>query len=714
MDADAVYDANAGEPEAELSNVDLLEGISSGGGIMRELESAGELLIRDELDLACSSEKLVNLNILLLHVATRESDFEAFVSEKEHILSDSFEKALEFDFLSGFLDSEVRELYNFMSTLHTQIISAREIVSSCEHLGEVFKEMEEKLHDSEESLKQLLDQVSEIRMQSAKFQRISLSFCEHENWRDDKGVDFLENGEFSNLNAKIKMQTAEQQRHILRMLEKSLARELDLEKKVVESRQIEEELKLQLHSSGHEAFCMEEEAEVVWERLFEAENAAEVLMGISKEILGRLQIVQFNLNCSIQREGELGSKLQDSVEKLNAEDGALQKLESSSAELNDFLLSQKNTLKTSLREAEDKLILADSEVFTLREKVSSLENQLKESESRLLNAKASADGSQDLYSKIHEMVNEIEDLKEKFSNAENRAESAEAKCKLLTETNMELNEELGILKNSGITSEKVDSLVRQLRESGIKLQHAAASVEASQEKQTMLYSAIGDMENVIEDLKSKVSKTESRAESAEDKCIILSESNSDLNGELHFLRIRMKCLEASLHQAEETKMATAKDIGIRTKVITELVMQLALERERLHKQISSLTKKNKILIENMKRTSKDPSITMSHDGKGNGKEFLVSKHDFSTATCAKESEEEVAEFSATSFELNKEPKNLFVGETEIEAADSTSKLENVRNIDARQLNLKYISVAVLTLVISAVAAFLCQHLNGQF
>uniref|UniRef100_A0A5B7ACU0 Putative WPP domain-interacting tail-anchored protein 1 n=1 Tax=Davidia involucrata TaxID=16924 RepID=A0A5B7ACU0_DAVIN len=720
MDTDAVHDATvpiedvtAGEPEAELSNVDLHEGISSSGDIMRELESSGEVLTRVELDLACSSEKLVNLNVLMMHVATRESDFEVFVSEKEHILSDSVEKALEFDLLSGILDSEVRELDNFMPTLQTEIINAREIVSSFEHLGEVVKEMEDKLYDSEESLKQSLDQLSEIRVQSAKFQRMLLSFHGQENWEGGKGVDILENGEFSNLNAKIKMQTAEQQRHILRMLEKSLARELDLEKKVAESRLIEEELKLRLHSSEHETFCMEEEAAVVWERLFETDNATEVLMGISKEILGRLQIVQFNLNSSIQREGELRSKLQDSVEKLKAEDSALQKLESSSPELNEFLVSQTNTLKTSLGEAKDELILANSEAFTLTEKVSSLENQLKESEFQLLNVKASADGSRDLYSEIHEMGNVIEDLKEKVSKAESRAEGAKAKCKLLTETNMQLNEELGILKSSGITSEKVDSLERQLREYNIQLQHAVASAEASLEKQSMLYTAIGDMENLIEDLKLKVSKAESRAESAEEKCIILSKSNSDLNEELNFVKVRMECLEASLHQVEETKMATAKDISIRTKVITELVMQLALERERLHKQISSLTKQNKILIENLQHSSKDPSVTMSHDSKRNGKEFLLSKHDFSTTTYAKESEEEVTKFSTTRFELDKKPKNVSVGETEIGPADSTSKLETLRNIDARQLNLKYVFIAILVLVISALAVFLFQHPNGQ-
>ncbi|MEI4889758.1 hypothetical protein, partial [Klebsiella pneumoniae] len=77
-------------------------------------------------------------------------------------------------------------------------------------------------------------------------------------------------------------------------------------------------------------------------------------------------------------------------------------------------------------------------------------------------------------------------LKEKITNAESRADSAEAKCELLTENNMVLNEQLNLLKGSGNTSERVDSLERQLRESDILLQHAVASAEASQEKQNLL------------------------------------------------------------------------------------------------------------------------------------------------------------------------------------------------------------------------------------
>lgn len=377
----------------------------------------------------------------------------------------------------------------------------------------------------------------------------------------NQGTDFLKDGQFLSVNAKIKMQTVEQQRHILRLLEKSLDREMDLEKKLTDSRQFEEELKMRLFSSERDMYCMEEEAADAYERCFEAENAREILMGTSKELLGRLHVLQFNLKSLSQRETDLRSKLEGSKEELDAKGSALQKLGSSSARLNDFLVAQTESLKASLKETVDKLILSDSEAFTLKEKVSLLEEQLKECE------------------------NVVENLKENVSGAENKAHSAETKYKLLSETNVELNEELGLLKGRGINLEKVESLEKQLRHSDIQLQHAVASAEASEEKQKMLYSTISDMQNLIEDLKTKVLKAENRVDSTEEKLIILSESNAELNDELSFLRGRLKCLEASLQQSEETKIETAKVISNRTKVMRNLVMQLAIEREHLHQQV---------------------------------------------------------------------------------------------------------------------------------
>ncbi|KAK4477535.1 hypothetical protein RD792_016764 [Penstemon davidsonii] len=558
MGSDAIQDgsasienASSGELEAESVNIDSLEVVSSGGYITGELESAAETLTRVELDLACSSEKLVNLDVLVMHVASRENDFEAFAGEEDHTFKGSVEKSLEFDLLYGYLDSEVRELDSFLSALQTEIASFWWAISSFRHIDDSFKQMEEKLQDCEESLKLSIEQLSDIKVQSANFRRILLSSSGDEKWKDDNDLAGIETGDLSDIDAKIKMQTAEQQRHVLRMLEKSLAREMDLEKKLSESRQTEEELKLRLQQ---EVLCMEEEAEDIWERLIVAENSAEILLGVSKELSGKMQMAQFNINGSIQREGELRSILQDLYEQLKEKDFALHASESLSTEL--------------------------------VEKVTSLEQKLSELESQLQGVKDSSEQNKELHSEISKTKYLSDKEKEKASEAEKRAESAEAECKLLRESNLELNKDLGRLKSStDDATERVKQLEKQLKDSEIKRLHAEASAEASQEKQNMLDCTITDMENLIDDLKLKVVKAENQTESAEDKCIILSESNAELIEEIAFLRGKIKSLETSLHQADESKKATAKDISMRTKFIADLILQLALERERLHKQV---------------------------------------------------------------------------------------------------------------------------------
>ncbi|KAL3525806.1 hypothetical protein ACH5RR_014178 [Cinchona calisaya] len=682
MDAEVINrasvseDVYASELEVESNNVDSLEVMSSSGDIMQELESAGEVLTKVELDLACFSEKLLNLDILVMHVGARENDFEAFVLEKDNRFDDSAEKALEFDILSGILESEVNEVDNFIVALHIEIDNARGTISSSKNFGEAFKDMQEKLLDCEKSLKQSVEQVSEMKAQSNKFQMIS-STCS--GVKGDKDIESLENSYFSGLNSKIKMQTAEQQRHILRMFEKSLARELDLEKKLTDLRQSEEILELRLQQ---EVFCMEEEVEVVWEKLFEAENSAEVFLWTSKDLMSQLQIVKFNLNGCVHREGELRSKCQELSEQLITNNIALQKSESINADL--------------------------------KAKLSSSEKLVKESELQLFNLKDSAEEQRESHSKIHELEELVSDLKVKVSEAEKRADSAEAESKLLRDTNMELNKDLSLVKSDNTsTLDTVNILKKQLRESDIQLQHAVASAEASQETQTMLCSTINDMEDLIEDLKSKVLKAESQTESAEEKCIILSETNSDLKEELNFLRNRMECLEASLHHAEETKRATAKDIGIRTKLISDLIMKLALERERLHNQITLLTKEKKFLLKRLQHMSKDYSVTARKDIEDGNKGFPLSRNDLSSGTSLKETNSE-AEFSITSHELDKANKDVLMGKADVGIAESTSKLDTVRNIDARQLKSKYVLVAVFVFVISALVSALFQHPSNQF
>jgi hypothetical protein len=128
------------------------------------------MLTRLDLSLACFSEKVSNLRNFVMHLATMESEFET--SEKDHMTGiGSVEKVLEFDLLCGALDSLVRELDEFLDSLHYGIVEARERVCSCTHLVEGFITLQDKLLDYEECLRQSVEMFIEIKIHSASFQR---------------------------------------------------------------------------------------------------------------------------------------------------------------------------------------------------------------------------------------------------------------------------------------------------------------------------------------------------------------------------------------------------------------------------------------------------------------------------------------------------------------------------------------------------------------
>lgn len=350
------------------------------------------------------------------------------------------------------------------------------------------------------------------------------------------------------------MYNVEHQRHILQSYEKSLAKELDLEKKFTDARNSADDLKLKLRCAEVEIFNMEEAMEVIMARTLQAENASEIHLGLFKELSEKLHI-------------ELRSQLQEGETSL-----ATQKAES--AEFDGVHSLDMNGTEPN------------PEVFALREKVSSLEEQLRVSEKELHQQKASADESQQqksaLYSQLIEMEHVIKNLKENVLQAETRALTAENNCELLTNTNREINEDLNVLRHN--IEERTNLLQRKLKESQMQLEHAQVSIEANEEKQNMLNTTRIDMENLIEDLKGKVLKAEGRADAAESKCSLLTETNVELTDELSFLRGRLECL-TSLHQADEAKLATEKDVRMRAKAIADLIKKLASERERLQLQV---------------------------------------------------------------------------------------------------------------------------------
>lgn len=632
--------------DAALEKLYSLKGFSTKENDIQDLDISLQAFTEIDHRLAYSSEKLVNLHVLYIYLLARENHLEEIDSKNTCDLENSFEKAMMFDLLSGILDFEATELDNFMDTLHEEIVDARHKILSCRHLTEVFFIMDEKLQDSEESKKQLQQQLLELKIQSSRLHKSLVAF-QHENWEMGKALNLSENSHVSNVKVKTKDQRmVEQQRYILRMLEKSLARELDLEKKLAESRN-NEELKLKLRYTEQVAFYMEEAAEVVWGRFLEADNATEVLMGISKSIMGRLQVTEFNLNGYMQRENELKLNIQILIEQLKAKDAALEKNGSCNVNVDD---TQENT-----------------EVLDLREKVKILEEEQKNFEVQI---NSLSEENEACHEHLIEIENFAESLKESIDIAENRAESAEAKVTQLTETNLELTEELNFLKGSASTAEKkVGSLEKQLRELDIQLQNAKASSEAGQEQQNMLYTAIWDMEILIEELKSKVSKAEGNKDSAEEQCIMLSENNLELHKELDLFKSRMLCMKTSLDHASSTKLSSAKEIDTRTKFIMDLVMQLATERERINKQLDALKQENKSLVGKLKETK----IGACDNGLINRNEDQASNIDSSNDSCTKSFDEEGMEHFNKTFQ---------VGEQSEVATSSVSanKPTNWRNI----------------------------------
>ncbi|CAN6873773.1 unnamed protein product [Brassica oleracea] len=646
----SVDDNDSLVPQPSSSKESLLEDISLTGQAINhhpELSTASQVLIKVELDFAFVSEKLVNLSLLTMQLGSREHDFESFAShnkeDKEEEEDDLAEKALEFDLLSSFLNSEVKEVESLVGFLQNEIQNAR--VTMISPFQDDDGDLEGKFHDAEQSLDQLMDQVVEMKKQSNSFHKLSPGSDELGSWSGGVAAESQTDGEFGDLSAKIKMQTADQQRNVLRMLEKSLAKEMELEKKLSESRNAEYQLEIKLYSSEQDVLYMEEVIEDAYSRWLEAENSSEVFKGMLKEMSGKLQILKFNLSGSFKRETNLKSELVD-------KESALHKLDSSNGRLGDFLMAQTEGLKESLREAEEKLILLSTENSTLSEKVSSLEEQL------------------------NDATDLNEDLKEKLA----RAEEAESECR-------KLEDELGSFRAKGYTPEKLESLEKHLRDLDHQLELAVAAVEASKEKQSLLYSTVSDMEDVIEDLKSKVSKAENRADYTEEKLITVSESNADLNEELKFCRGRLKEAERYLQQAEERKLQTAKDIAQHNKIMKKLVLQLASERERLHKQINNLSRENRVLMVKLKKVGKT-GFTES--------ENISPKSDQSSLPCYQESKLQATVTSLTDQE-------------EEEETESTSDIGSVRRLDAGGLGFKHILFAILVIFMSSMAYLMSQQ-----
>ncbi|KAM3196387.1 hypothetical protein ACQJBY_072201 [Aegilops geniculata] len=645
-----------------------------------------ESLTRVELDLAFASEKLLNLEMLVMEIARRATEFEPLTLESGSVSSETAEDAFELDTLYGILDAEVQELDDMISSLQIDAKNVEDKVYDEESGGKV----KAKLDAAMASLKQMQDLIADIRKESAKFEK-PIEFSSDQAGIAEHGV--CENGHMSSVTS---MHTEDERRNVLQMLEQSIASELDLEKKLSDSRYAVEELKMKLRLQTQEASFLEELTETNSGRLFEAENASEILLGTSRELINELNTIQVHLSASRSREDDLNSKLERSL------------MELSSLKLNQEKM-QEESKKVEIEEAVQNEARSNPELLSLQHQVEELEKHFRESNSQLLLEKVSSEVSQEkenvTLTELSTLESIIKNLKADVLRVENRAQNAEVRCMQLTKDNVELSGELSSLKSQG--SDKARLLERELSESNAQLEHAKASVAAFAEQQGMLKSTVSDMEHMIEDLKGKVSKSETRALNAESKCALLADTNLELSEELSFLRGRVERLESSLHEANHVKVATIKDIGLRTKVITELVTKLAMERERLHLQISTLTKKNKILAHKCKGTSVKDGTKLYKNATGKDAELH-----FTTLA------DEIVSDSSSARNVREKAADLIDGKVEAEGSTGEEEEEDsadegtLRTIKpSAALSWKYVATALLAVVAAVVVCHLLLE-NG--
>lgn len=126
-----------------------------------------EIFTKVELDIAFASEKLLNLEMLVMEIARQATDFEPATFEDESISSETAKNSFELDILYGILDAEVKELQSLVSSLQADVRSIEHKVYEEESGGKVKARMDA----AKLSLKQMQELIADIRNESAKFDK---------------------------------------------------------------------------------------------------------------------------------------------------------------------------------------------------------------------------------------------------------------------------------------------------------------------------------------------------------------------------------------------------------------------------------------------------------------------------------------------------------------------------------------------------------------
>jgi hypothetical protein len=156
-------------------------------------------------------------------------------------------------------------------------------------------------------------------------------------------------------------------------------------------------------------------------------------------------------------------------------------------------------------------------------------------------------------------------------------------------------------------------LIACVKESDYQASQASISALAMGLELQVLHGKLSEMKIVLQDLEGKFMAEKSRADIAEAGSVALAKENSKLNDEVARLQVHMDEIQKCLDEVQREKLSAADLVTSTTKNINSLTEQLVNERQRLHKQISSLVKDNH-------------DLTMKYSETKNKLQDLSSKH----------------------------------------------------------------------------------------
>nr|XP_009399253.1 PREDICTED: sporulation-specific protein 15-like [Musa acuminata subsp. malaccensis] len=310
------------------------------------------------------------------------------------------------------------------------------------------------------------------------------------------------------------------------------------------------------------------------EKLYESENQIQILQNELKYLREKVEGVQKDLDNSSVREKELLEKLRYAGEQLGHHVKIVEEVTSRNIELNSLNESLVNDSELKLQEVEVSFKERESEAKELHGKLKSLEEQLAFYKEQAIEATESVSSLKaELEAgavKLVSLVNNVEELKQKVSEANLRGEQTISENELLALTNSKLREELEaqqhevnelneLLKSIHAEKEATDeqlashaSTIMQLTDEhsrGLELQFATES--RLKENEAQLHEAIEkykQREMQARELNEKLLALETQLRNHEEQASLSAISATSQKGKLEEALCKIQDLDGHVQQ----------------------------------------------------------------------------------------------------------------------------------------------------------------------